>query len=195
MLPDHVLSTEPIAAQFNFPRNIPKRPLLDYEFGGVDLNDATEGLQVKVWKGEYIEGQVVLSASGVAPVAVLTIAGLKDFSFTFDQNMRVAVAYELEAGGSHFYWYDTTISAYTTLNLAAGTITPLCCLDDKRELQIPSSDIILAYCRAGALYFREQRDRYQTEYLLHSAVGDRGLIQIGMNRVWRMQFMIATPTV
>lgn len=191
MLPDHVLSTETFAAQFRYPRNIPRRPLIDYEYGGVALNDASRGLRVKVWKAEYLDGQIIVSAPGVTPEAVLTIEGLRQLSFTFDQNMQIAVAYELEDGGTAFVWYDGTIPGYTTLDLGAA-ITPRCAIDDNRDYQTPRSDIILAYCRGGSLYFREQRDRYEDEYLLSDAVGQRGLIQVGMNRLWRFQFQLST---
>lgn len=194
MLPDHVLSTEIIAAQFRFPRNIPRRPLVDYEYGGVALDDPSRGLRDRVWRGEYIENQVVISASGVAPTPVLSVENLLDFSFTFDQNMRVAIAYELIAGGAYFYWYDGTVPGYTTLALPAGSITPRCAMDDNRDSQSTRSDIILAYVRAGRLYFREQRDRYTVEYELDDSVGPGGLIQIGMNRLWRFQFQLSSAS-
>lgn len=193
MLPDHVLSTENVPAQFRFPRNIPRRPLIAYEYGGVALNDPSQGLRAKVWKGEYIDGEIVVSADGVPPVSVLTMANVADFDFTFDQNMRIAIAYELVGGGSRFYWYDATIPGFTTLVLPDGTVTPRCAIDDNRDYQYGASDIILAYIRAGTLYFREQRDRYAVEYKLLEQAGS-ALIQIGMNRLWRFQFQISTAS-
>lgn len=194
MLPDHVLSTQSIPAQFRFPRNIPKQPLVAYEYGGLDLDDASRGLRVKVWKGEYVDGSIFVSAEGVAPTTVLSVADVADFDFTWDQNMRVAIAYELVTGGSRFYWYDTTVSGYVTLDLGSA-ITPRCAIDDNRDYQTSRSDIILAYVRDGSLYFREQRDRYTIERELSDAAGPGGLIQIGMNRVWRMQFQLSTASV
>ena len=189
MIPDDVLSTTPVHAQFLFPRNIPRRPFIDYEYGGVDIQDGTQGLRVKVWKGEYLDGQIVLSADGVAPIAVLSIPGVFDFQFTFDRNMNPFVTYELIDGTCKFYWFDTLTSSFTTTTLAAGTVTPRCCHDDNRDLEVQTSDIILAYCRAGNLYYREQRERYQTEHLL-SNEAPNGLVQIGMNRKLRLQFQL-----
>lgn len=193
MLPDHVLSTQAIPAQFRFPRNIPKRPLIAYEYGGVALDDSSQGLRVKVWKGEYIDGQIILSADGVAPTAVLNVANVADFDFTFDQNMRVAIAYELVGGGSRFYWFDNTVPGYVTLDLGSA-VTPRCAMDDNRDSQTSRSDIILAYIRNGTLYFREQRDRYTVEYELLAQAGP-ALIQIGMNRIWRFQFQLSSASV
>lgn len=190
-LPDGVLSTATIPAQFRFPRNIPKRPLIAYEYGGIALSDPSQGLRRLVWLGEWLEGTIYLSAEGVEPVAFLSVGEIQDFDFTFDQNMRPCVAYQLPTGVSRFYWYDGTVSGYVTLELPAGSNTPKCAIDDNRDMQVPISDIILAYVRDGTLYYRQQRDRFEDEYTLAEDVGV-GLIQIGMNRVWRFQFMLST---
>lgn len=191
MLPDHVLSSTPFPAQFRYPRNITRRALLCYEYGGVALDDASLGLRHQVWKAEYLDGSIVVSADSVAPTVVLTVGNVGEFDFTFDQNMRVAIAYELLTGGSRFYWYDTTINDYVTLDLGSA-ISPRCAMDDSRDAQTPVSDIILAYVRSNNLYFREQRDRYTVERLLRSSVGGGGIVQIGMNRLWRFQFQMRT---
>lgn len=194
MLPQSVLSTQTIAAPFNFPRNIPRQKLIDYEYGGVDIDDGSQGLQVKVWKGEYLEGDIVLSAPGVAPVAVLSVDNVVDFGFSFDRNMNVFVCYELEDGRAFFYWFDTLVAHYVTTQLASGSATLRCAHDDTRDMQTSSSDIILAYCRGGVLYFRAQRERYQTEHALTSDVGPGGLLQVGMNQRWRLQFLLSTAS-
>jgi hypothetical protein len=195
MLPDEVLSSQTIAAQFLFPRNIPRQALIDYEYGGVAINDGTRGLRVKVWKGEYIEEQIVLSATGVAPTPIITVPGLRDFQFTFDRNMNPFICYELEDGSTpRFYWFDTVPSAFITTILPSGSVTPRCAHDDNRDLQSAAADIILAYCRGGNLYFRAQRERYLEEHLLSDEAGESGLVQVGMNNVWRFQFQLSTAS-
>jgi hypothetical protein len=193
MLPDQVLSTTTVVGQFLFPRNIPRRPFIDYEYGGVAIQDGTKGLRVKVWKGEYIDGQIVLSADGVPAAPVLSIPGVFDFQFSFDRNMNPFVTYELIDGTCRFYWFDTLISDFVTTTLPVGSFSPRCAHDDNRDLENATSDIILAYCRGTNLYFRAQRERYQTEHLLDDNVPN-GLVQIGMNRHMRMQFQLQ-PTV
>ena len=44
MLPQEVLSSEPVPAQFRYPRNVPRAPLIDYEYGGLALQDASRGI-------------------------------------------------------------------------------------------------------------------------------------------------------
>lgn len=187
MLPDQVLSTETIFGAFLSPKSVPKEPLVDYEMGGADIQNPSEGLQVKVWKGVYEGGDIILSASGVAPVSVLTVANVVEFAFTFDQSMRHFVTYTLANGDAKFYWYDSLIADYTTTALPSGTMNPRCVLDDKRALQGGTSDIILTYLRAGNLYFRAQRERYLTEHLLMAGTIGR-LGQVGMNNKNRLQF-------
>lgn len=193
MLPDQVLSSTAFQAQFRYPRNIPRRPLVSYEYGGVALNDASQGLRRRVWKMEYLDGDFILSADGVEAATVLSIDSVTEFDFTFDQNMRLAIAYETVVGGvgggARFYWYDSTLSDYTTLELGSSATTPRCALDDNRDYQTSVSDIILAYVRAGTLYYREQRDRYTVERSLLENAG-AGLVQIGMNNLWRFQFQL-----
>lgn len=190
MLPDHVLSSQVLSGGFLAPRDLPRTPLSDHELGGTDIADASDGLRVKVWAGEVIGNDVVLSAEDVAPTTVLTVANITEFSFTFDQNMRVAVAYTVNDVDTYLYWYDATLPGYTTTQMPAGSLNPRCSIDDKRALENSTSDIILAYIREGALYFRAQRDRYAIEYLLSDEIGANQLVQIGMNNVNRFQFQL-----
>lgn len=170
MIPGAALSTLVAEGDFLPPRNRRKQPLEDYELGGVALNDASQGLQFYEWRGRYIDGSVVLDVPGVvAPVTVLTVPGVTEFSFSFDQNMSPVVAYMLGDGSAHFYWFDSTIPGFTTLDLGSGARSPRCSLDDKRAVSgvaSGASDVILTYLRDDALYFRAQRDRYATEYKL-----------------------------
>lgn len=192
MMPDGVLSTTPVVAQFLSPRNIPKRALVDYELGGNDLNDASAGLQTKVWTGRYVEEEVLLSAPGVAEAPVLTKAGVLEFGFTFDSNMQPFVTYELIAGGCEFYWFDPVADDFVTTALPSGSRSPRCSLDDKRALQSGIRDILLCYCRGTSLCIRRQRDRYENEIVLDAGVGASRLIQVGMSHVNRFQFHLST---
>lgn len=192
MLPDQVLSTETIYAQFLFPRNIPRAQLIDYEYGGVDIADGTRGLRVKVWKGEYIEDQILLTADGVSPVVLLSLPDVVEFGFSFDRNMNTFVTYELANGNCFFRWFDSLTSDYVTTQLPSGSRAPRCAHDDTRDLETATSDIILAYLRGGTLYFRAQRDRYEVEYTLQTGFETARLLQVGLNRALRFQFQLSS---
>lgn len=191
-LPQNVLSTTPVPAQFRYPRNVPRAALVDYEYGGVALQDPSQGLRYQVWKCEYIEEQVVLSAPEVTAAPLITVPNIVELSFTFDQNMNPFVAYELANGDAKFYWFDSTIPGFTTTTLPADSASPRCALDDNRALEIPISDILLAYVRAGSLYFRMQRERFLTEHELSDSIGGSRLLQIGLNEQLRMQFLMSS---
>ena len=189
MLPDNVLSTVAVPSTFEPPRNRFKEDLLDYELGGVALNDATQGLRVKVWRGQYIDGAIVLDAPGVVPTEVFVAADISEFQFTFDQNMQPFVTY-IQDGQARYRWYDATIPDFVIHDLPVGAITPRCALDDKRRTQGAVSDIILAYALADTLYMRVQRDRYGTDYVLAAALAGAELEQVGMNNLGRFQFRL-----
>lgn len=191
MLPDGVLSTTPDPYAFSGGRSLSVSKVVDFETGGIAVNDASEGLQYQRWRCQLIRGQVIIDAPSVAPFVFMENANIEEISLSFDQNMRPALAY-VESGTAKLYWYDSTIPGYTTLTLPAGSITPRISMDDKRSNESSISDIILAYVRSGSLYYRQQRDRFLTEYELATGI-TTGLVKIGMNNRFRFQFMLELP--
>jgi hypothetical protein len=188
MIPEQRMSSQNIPAPFLAPRDIDYLPEENYELGGVALNDSSQGLRVKVWRGRLVDNQIILDADDVSPIVVVSGSGITEFQFTFDQNMRPFVCY-VEDGSAKFYWYDSNIASFATTVMASGVTNPRCALDDKRSMQSSLSDIILAYVREGSLYFRAQRDRYLAEYQLIDGGVDE-LVQMGMSRGNRLQFRI-----
>lgn len=193
-LPDNTLSTRAVAAEYVRPRQRKKELLEDYEMGGAAIQDPSAGLRVQVWRGRYLDGAVVLDVPGVIePKTVLEVPDISEFCFTFDQQMFPAVAYVVAESAAHFYWFDATEQDFVTLDLPAGSITPRCTLDDKRAASgtlAGASDIILTYLRAGTLYYRVQRERYQSEHALATDLDGYEIGQFGMNRVLRMQWQL-----
>lgn len=179
---------------FLAPRNIVRdNELVDFEFGGNDINDGSDGMRVKVWRGDLVGDDIVLSAAGVTDYVAATDTLIEEFSFCFDRSMRPHVAYRRGAT-CYWKWYDTVAGDYAILQLPSGTDDPRCCLDDNRDGQTTSSDVVLAYRRTTHLYFRAQRERYETEHLLASDLPANGwLDQIGMNNRGRFQFVVKTP--
>lgn len=194
MIPNNSLSTVPVIGEFLFPDNIAPDVDVDYEMGGIALNDPSQGLQVQPWTMQLFFdqntsiGSIYLSAPTVAPVLVFQDVGIQNCSFAFDQNMNPVICFT-QSGFARFRWFDSTISNYTITTLPVGSTIPRATLDDKRAGQIPFSDVIIAYTRAGNLYFRAQRDRYLVEYLLTTGVTGR-VLQLGMSDKLRIQFLI-----
>lgn len=194
MIPEERLSTSPVVSAF---QGAPFGATLldDYEHGGVALNDPSEGMVAKLWKIGYNfeTSEVYVSAPGVPPTVLFTRSGITELSLAFDQNMNPFVAF-VQDGVSKFWWYDPLLPGMAFEEaLIATAITPRCTLDDKRRTQASNSDVILAYMRSGSLYYRQQRDRFLTERLLHADLGGR-LQAIGMNSGLRLQFKVLDAT-
>lgn len=187
MIPEERLSTQVVPAPFLGSRGeFPITRTFDYEDGGIALQDPSEGLQFQTWRGYILNDQIILEAPGIPPFTAYTGTNLTEVSITFDQNMRPTFAF-VEDGVAKLRWYDSVPEETVITTLGADHISPRVTLDDKHPLGITDSDVILAYVRAGNLYFRAQRDRFQVEYLLREDVPER-LQVIGMNTGWRLQF-------
>lgn len=193
-LPSNALSTSSVPSRFFSARAGATSKTIDYEDGGAALNDPSEGLLYQRWRarlfraGEF-DSAVWLDATGVDEFEWLTVPYMTEISFSFDANMRPTVAYVAEEK-AFLNWYDAAAPGYVTTALDSDVITPRVSMDDKRYVASNGyqlSDVILAYVRGGSLYYRQQRDRYQTERFLQAGVTP--LIRIGMSRGLRFQFM------
>lgn len=162
------------------------RPSLveDYEEGGVGLNDPSQGLQVQDWYF-YLVGNAV-TADGTT---LITVAGITELSGSFDQNMNPTIAY-VATGQAYLYWYETATEMQITTTLAADVRSPFVTMDDKRgpATTININDVLLFYIRGTSLYYRQQRESYDTERLLYEGVtADQVILRAGMSVGLRMQ--------
>lgn len=188
MMPDNVLSTVAINAAFSGARALPVTRTVDYEDGGIAIQDPSQGLLVQRWRARLINNEVIVDADSVEPFVLYSGEGVTEISLTFDQNMNPCLAF-VQSGRAKLRWFDSVAGGIVITELAADVMTPRVSLDDKRATQTSNSDIILAYLRGGALYYRQQRERFQTERLL-DAGPHRGLIKIGLTKNLRLQFMM-----
>jgi len=189
MIPGNSLSIVPTPSTFSGARGLPVTKTVDYEDGGVAIQDPTQGLLVKRWRARLVGPDVIVDAADVEPFVLITGAGITEISLTFDQNMRPALAF-VQDGVAKLRWFDSVPGEVVTTSYA-GIRTPRITLDDKRYTQTGSSDVILAYIRVsdGALCFRMQRERFETERVL-DAGPHKGLIKIGFSRQLQLQFML-----
>lgn len=188
MLPNHKLSSTNLAGPMLAPDSGDHLPLISKELGGVALNDASQGLQYQVWTLTTDGTSIFLKPDNGAQTTLFTGADVTEISLAFDQNMRPFVAF-VDSGVAKFWWFNTTTQAQMFSTLPAGSTCPRCCLDDKRQRELASSDVILAYVNNMNLYYRQQRDRYGVEYLL--ATGNvLKLINVGMAENNRLMFVV-----
>lgn len=181
MLPDNTISVVPLGADFVVPKSA---KLIDYERGGIALNDTSAGLNFQLWALRYKAGQVLISAETVAETVLFVQPGITELSLAFDQNMQPVVAYRV-GDNSYLRWYDATIPGITTSTFL-GCKNPRVSLDDNRPGRSASSDIIFAYVSNRNMYWRAQREHYSIERLLLADVYE--LRQIGMMQNYRFGF-------
>lgn len=197
MMPqDGRLSSRPIVASFMGARSLGVTKIMDYEDGGVAIQDPSEGLLYQRWRARLVDAglddsRVLLSAPNLPEFDWFVRPGISEISLAFDQNMRPHLAF-VQAGAARLFWYDSQIADMTTSDLGPGVITPRVTMDDKRYIATNgylSNDIILAYVRDGQLCTRMQRERFAIETVQTDNV-PAGLIKIGLNRQLRLQFLL-----
>ena len=164
--------------------------LVDYETGGIDLQDPSQGLQVKTWRFRLDGADIKVSADPyIVEQTLLSAALITSLSGAFDQNMRPLVAY-IAAGLPWLYWYDPQPAANVYLALPTGVTSLLLSLDDKRP-QAGSgnrSDVLLFYVRGNRVCYLQQRDRFTIERVLCWLEGSNATIRrAGMAVNYRMQ--------
>ena len=186
MLPDNVASTIAFGGIYLPPDGETTSPLVDYEIGGVDLLDATQGLLVRNWKCWLDNTDIKVQPEGGVETVLFSGVGITELSFTFDQNMRWSVAY-VQDDVLTLRWYDALVSAHVISSFGPGR-NPRMSLDDKRRSQYQNSDMIFAYIRGSSVYYRQQRDRFLIERTLRENLFPNTRLKgMGMNRNLRLQ--------
>lgn len=191
MLPDNEASDGLYSAAWLPPTNRYRSLIEDFELGPIALSDTSEGISFQVWALTYNEwtGDFTLTPEKVGgPIVVLNVPDVTQCGLAFDQNGYPFICYVTGCTDAKYWWYDFTIPGQVTVDMAENVTSVACCVDDHRPEQLENSDIILAYMRAGDLYYRQERERFDTERLLTANTGDYKIQRIGMNRIYRLQW-------
>lgn len=194
MFIDNTTSSRSIFGAFLIPEKAD--PMVDYEQGGVDLLNASQGLQVRLWLCFYENNWIKIQSDNITHDLIYA-ENVKHLSLAFDFNMHPTVAYTIEVNEgavkyqeAYLYWYDTAQAKQITTKYGRDYKTPQLSLDDHRLIQSSNADIIFAYIKDNNLYYRQQRDRFLIEYLLHENLDENlKLRQIGMTTKNRFQFL------
>lgn len=164
------------------------RPIRSLHWGPVALNDADQGLLVKVWE-IWIEDEtsVMIKSAGHSASELFSRGSkIEEVSLAFDFNGAPMVAFVEETGAAFLWWFDPVAIDYVFYALDSGVVNPRITLDDARVSSSSSSDVLLCYVRDDALYYRQQRDRFLTERHLRDNVTK--LHHVSMNSQLRVQF-------
>lgn len=194
MMPGNSLSSKAVASRFAGARAKSITKLLDYEDGGIAIQDPSAGLLYQAWRARLINDQVWVDAPNTDEFVMFSAPGMTEISLAFDQSMRPALAY-VQDGVSKIWWYDSGADQMVITEIGGSATNPRITLDDKRVIATGNNqinDIILAYVRDQKLCFRQQRERFLVERVLASGI-KTGLIKVGLNRQLRLQFMFEVP--
>jgi len=183
-LPKDSLSLIQVPMSFLVP--LRNNQLIDYEWGGIDIQNSLQGLLVNIWQCFLENEQIKVTNGDKIYSLILDVENVTAVSLAFDFNMNPNIVYVAD-GKTYFWWYDTVAQKHITTEYGGDFISPQLSLDDHRLHQSANADIIFAYIRNAKLCYRQQRDRYQIEYVLGDAKNKK-LTQIGMSKNYRFQF-------
>lgn len=192
-LPGNALAVIPAPAPLLSPDDLgrPNRTI-DYERGGVALNNATQGQNVNTYRLRLVGNDVRIGIfPGGTETTLFTEAGITQVTLCFDQNMRPTVGY-VAFNITKLYWFDSSIPGQTTSTIGTGASSPFLTLDDKRDGQNAASDMLLFFLRANRLVYRQQRERFLIERTLRWFAGSKvSIAKAGMNKAGRLQIELA----
>ena len=189
------ISSKPVVGVLLTPDNMPKRPTIDFEMGGVALQDPSQGLRVQQWRAWFDPNAtppaVFVESANTPPTKIFEQDNITWLSFCFDQNMRWSAVYTLADGNSYLRWYNSAIAGYATTELDDGVISPFLAMDDKRPVMGGRNDIILAYIKNQTVCLRIQRERFNTVHVWAEKIPKDWIIRnFGMSNKLRLQMEI-----
>ena len=152
---------------------------IDYELGGEDIGDTSQGLRSKLWQMRVIGDDVILSDGGGITYTLFSAIGITEASVSFDQNMRPVVVY-VENEVTKLYWYDPEDQAQVFDVLGSGITSPKASLDDSRAETLNTSQVVISYIKNGFLCVRLQSERYIVENQLLEVDPTVKLLKTGM---------------
>lgn len=162
---------------------------VDFEDGGVALNDTSKGLRYQVWRADIqARARIELTAlTTKQKETVYTATGdrVTDISFTFDGNMNPILAF-VEDGVPKIKWYDSSEQAMVVTDLAEGVKSPKVFNDEKRQYFQSDAEVLLVYIRDKALYYRLFRERFTIERLIANDITTDTIDKVAMLTNYRV---------
>ena len=190
MLPLDTLSSEVVETDFLVPDGRALSHTEAWSMGGIHHQDPSAGLMYQLWTatlaGEVIEVSSSGTREGPYVVPLMGPPGdVRSMSLSFDQNMNLAVAYNI-GNISYLYWYNTSINAYTTAGFPSSR-SPRITLDDKRTATGEWSDMVLFTIHDDKLCWRYQRERFENLHTGPTVKQGQRIIRAGMTKGLRVR--------
>lgn len=161
------LTPNPMQGTFLYTVRAERDQLIDFEQGGIALNDGSQGTDVQLWSGIYLDGGFQLSAPTVPPTIVYSTPNVTRFAFSFDQNMQPVLAWQ-DPSGAHVRFYANT-GHFQIQDLEAGAVNVCMSADSNNPLDVNIRNVILAYNVGDSLNARVQVESYADAHVLDGA--------------------------
>ena len=161
MLPNNQWSSQAVVDDLLNPRDKKKiNATTSSDNGPIAINNTSRGLMAKIWTASYnnVTGLITLQDG----TKLFTDVNLKELSLTFNQNGDPFIAFR-SGTRIKIWWFDPLLSNYTIKDITSGD-QPFCYLDERRPEFSANSDVFIIYRRAGEIFYRLQRDRFDVEY-------------------------------
>lgn len=184
MIPSNAFTVAPVFSAFSPPYDRTFHSWSQTVLGGIAIGNGSTGRQVQNWTMAYDGVTIRIGPEGSAATFSYAVSAASNVSLAFDANMAVVLCW-MTGTGANLYYYDTVSLAYAYRSFAGYTSCRVA-VDDARLVATANSDVIFAYTRAGMLYYRQQRDRYNTEYTIGTTT--KKLKQMAPNIGNRLQF-------
>lgn len=184
MIPGGNFTAIPVVANFVPPYDLNYTPLSQIVPGGIAIGDPSQGRLYQNWEAFYDSGNIQVRTEFGPVVFTLPALNVETVSLAFDNNMGIVLAWET-TGGANLYYFDTISTTYIT-RFFPGINSCRVCVDNSKDFYTTQSDVIFGYTLGGNLYYRQQRDRYDVEYLIGATT--KSLIKMAPSEANRLQF-------
>jgi hypothetical protein len=186
MIPGNTFTPTPILGSFESHVNEIYNPLVYKTQGGVALNNITQGRRFKIWVCYYEAGLIKVKPENEAVVFTLAQANVLSLSLAFDNAMNIVLTWKTSTG-VNLYYYDTITLGYITTHFP-GVTSSIVSVDNDIGFYTTDSDVLFIYTKNNNLYYRQQRDRYDTERLIGNTT--KLIKRVGLSTVNRFQIQL-----
>lgn len=162
MWPSGNWTSTPIESEILYPKDA-GRLAHPRDMGPVALADPSQGLTDFEWELEFDGSAFNIGRVGQSKTFLFSETDVIASDLTFDTAGRAFVAY-WKPTGVFAYWFDPVSSSFVNQQISATATNPFCTLDLRDPTQNDSSDILVFYERANAIYYQLSSDRYTVEY-------------------------------
>lgn len=195
MIPNGVWATSTEQVEY---KEYSSRPLyssikiFSLSLGPSNINEGEAGLDVNWWLFEresdgWIKLYKFIDGEPVFVQDLMQQLNVKELSGGFNQNGDPLVFFNSD-GTLYLWWFDPVVEGYALTSIGEGS-NPKATFDLRYETGNATSDVLLFYVRAGACYYRQQRDRYTIEHPTPAVSGAHKILAVDMTVDYRLQLI------